>query len=431
MEYLSRPAYEREIERTRDRRMAWFREARFGMFIHYGLYSQLGRNEWVQTLENIPRDEYAELAKSFAPKPGCCREWAAQAKSAGMKYMVLTTRHHEGFSLWNSKVNPFNSYNACGRDIVAEFVDACREFGLKIGFYSSLMDWHHEDGWRCAFDTEARRRFTKYIEDLNTELLTNYGKIDILWYDVSRPMESWEGWDSLERNQRMRALQPDIIINNRSKLAEDIGTPEGHVTAEARDWEACMTFNDISWGYIDEKQAEPYAYTAPRILKMLNTASNGGGNLLLNIGPAPDGSVPNDARVPLNAVGEWLKRNGEAVYPVRRPQNSVPGNGVCATTQSPDGRCVYLWNWIWPTAGTMGLGGYIDAPEKIELLDGTPIDFEHKGHRVILKNLPGEAPDPLGVTIIKMSFKEPPRTKRFSYYPQLTGGEDFSPEGKI
>ena len=139
--------------------MAWWREARFGMFIHYGLYSQLGRNEWVQLHENIPRDEYARLADTFRPREGICREWASQAKAAGMKYMVLTTRHHEGFSLWNSKVNQYNSFNACGRDIVAEFVDACREFGLGIGFYSSLMDWHHEDGYKCAYDTAARRRF--------------------------------------------------------------------------------------------------------------------------------------------------------------------------------------------------------------------------------------------------------------------------------
>jgi alpha-L-fucosidase len=194
-----------------------------------------------------------------------------------MKYMVLTTRHHEGFSLWDSKVNPYNSVNyGPKRDIVKEFVDACREFDLKIGFYSSLMDWHHEDGWKCAFDTEARRRFNKYIRDLNTELLTQYGKIDILWYDVSRPMESWEGWDSLELNQYLRTLQPEILINDRSKLDEDFGTPEEHIKASDRDWEACMTFNGISWGYLDSKQAQPYSYNAPRILKMLNTCASGG-----------------------------------------------------------------------------------------------------------------------------------------------------------
>jgi alpha-L-fucosidase len=141
-------------------------------------------------------------------------------------------------------------------------MDACREFGLRMGFYSSLMDWHHPDGWRCAFDTQARARFTSFIRESNRELMTQYGKIDILWYDVARPMESWEGWDSLELNQMVRELQPDILINNRSRLDEDFGTPEGRVAAMDRDWEACMTFNDISWGYVDSAQAAPYSYNA-------------------------------------------------------------------------------------------------------------------------------------------------------------------------
>lgn len=427
---MSKTAYENRCRETRDARMAWWREARFGMFIHYGLYSILGRNEWAQAEENIPKEEYAKLAEKFAPREGICREWAKQAKAAGMKYMVLTTRHHEGFSLWNSKVNPFNSYNACGRDIVAEFVEACREYGLGIGFYSSLMDWHHEDGYRCAYDSAARRRFLDYIEALNTELLTNYGKIDILWYDVSCPMESWEGWNSLERNQRLRALQPDIIINNRSLLPEDIGTPEGHLTAESNDWEACMTFNDISWGYVDENQALPYAYTSQRILKMINTVARDGGNLLLNIGPAPDGSVPKDAVKPLNEVGQWLLRNGEAAYSVRSARKGgydyAEANGLGRTTQSANGKTVYMWHWIWPAGGTMGYGGYLDAPEEVTLMDGTPVDFEHKGQRIIVKNLPEKSPDPLGVTIIKMKFSNPPRFRRYSYYPQLNGGYDWA-----
>jgi len=179
---LSKADYLNEIAQSRDRRMAWWREARFGMFIHYGLYSQIGRNEWAMVLENMPIPEYEKLAATFAPKKGAPREWAKLAQRAGMKYMVMTTRHHEGFSLWDSKANPYNSVNyGPKRDIVREFVDACREFDLRIGFYSSLMDWHHPDGWRCAFDSAARQRFNRYIEALNTELLTQYGKIDILW----------------------------------------------------------------------------------------------------------------------------------------------------------------------------------------------------------------------------------------------------------
>ena len=426
---MSRPEYEEWTASTRDQRMDWWREARFGVFIHYGLYSQLGRNEWVQVKENIPVDEYAQLADTFCPKPGAPREWA---RLAGAKYMVMTTRHHEGFSLWDSKVNPFNSVNyGPHRDIVREFVDACREFDLKIGFYSSLMDWHHPDGWKCAFDTDARRRFTDYIEALNTELLTQYGKIDILWYDVSAPMESWEGWDSLVRNQHLRKLQPDIIINDRSKLAEDFGTPEGHVTVQSRDWEACMTFNDISWGYVDEKQALPYAYTAPRILKMLNTCARDGGNLLLNIGPKPDGSVPADAIEPLTEVGKWLERNGECAYGKKTRRRSL-SNGICGHSVSGDGKTVYLWNWIWPDKGTMGLGGYVTAPKRVYMLaDGKKVDFEHKGQRIILKNLPEKAPDPTGVSVICMEFDEVPEHHPMSYYPQLHNGRDWAGENKI
>lgn len=417
---------------TRDRRMAWWREARFGMFVHYGLYSVLGRHEWAQVNENIPIDEYGKLADSFNPKPGAAREWAKLAKAAGMKYMVLTTRHHEGFSLWDSKVNPFNAANyGPKRDLVREFVDACREFDLRIGFYTSLMDWRHPDGWRCAFDAQARRRFLDYIEALNTELLTNYGKIDVLWYDVARPMTHWEGWDSLARNQRMRKLQPDIIINNRSILPEDFGTPEGHVTAEDRDWEACMTFNDLSWGYLDEQQALPYAYTPQRILKMLSVCARGGGNLLLNIGPKPDGSVPADAIQPLQKVGEWLRENGDAVYgPLVRQGNDrlrqrFGGNGLSAASMK--GNTVYLWCWIWPEGGEMGIGGYDRAPQRVYLLkDGSPVAFEHRGQRILLKGLPEQSPDQSNnVGVIAMEFDEAPGYRFASYYPQLYVGQDI------
>ncbi len=430
MKLLSKAAYEEATARTRDERMAWWRSARFGMFIHYGLYSQIGRNEWLMTLENDPIPEYERLADTFAPKPGAPREWAKLAKAAGMKYMVLTTRHHEGFSLWDSKANPYNSVNfGPKRDIVREFVDACRESGLRIGFYSSLMDWHHPDGWRCAFDSQARARFNQYILDLNTELLTNYGKIDILWYDVSLPMESWEGWNSVEMNQKLRALQPDLIINNRSRLDEDFGTPEEHITADTRDWEACMTFNGISWGYVDSRQAAAYSYNAQQIIKMLARCVAGGGNLLLNVGPAPDGSVPGEVVEPLSTVGRWLQQNGAAVYGLRPTPRRGGGNGVCASVTS--GNKVYLWNWIWPTTGGMGIGGYACAPKAVRYVNGGgPIDFEHKGQRILLKNLPLTPPpdSAAGITVIELEFDKEPEYCFASYYPQLHGGREVTSE---
>ena len=424
---LSKPQYEEQIAATRDNRMEWWREARFGMFIHYGLFSQVGRNEWVMACENVPPQEYEKLADTFSPKEGCCREWAKLAKEAGCKYMVMTTRHHEGFSLWNSKANPYNSVNyGPHRDIVKEFVEACREFDLKIGFYSTCMEWHHPDSGICAYDTEARRRYTQFLKDINTELLTQYGKIDILWYDVPAPMESWEGWDSLERNQFLRSLQPDIIINDRSRLDEDFGTPEEHITPSERDWEACMTFNGISWGYVDSDQALPYSYTPQRIVSMLQTCCERGGNLLLNVGPKPDGSIPYEVIDPLKKVGEWLKVNGEAVYGKLNKTygNEYQLNGV--SRPSSKGNTIYMWNKIWaPYNGKMALGGLFDAPKKISFMDGTPIKFEMKGDRIFLYDLPEENPDPiLNIPLIKLEFDFKPRHRFASYFPQLHGGRD-------
>ena len=430
MSNLSRYEYEKMTAETRDERMAWFREARFGIFIHYGLYSELGTGEWSQANENYTVSEYEKLAEKFAPKEGCAREWCETAKKAGAKYVVLTTRHHEGFSLWDSKANPYNSMNFCGRDIVREFVDACREFDLKIGLYSSLMDWHHPDSWKCANDPEARARFLDYIEALNTELLTDYGKIDILWYDVSCPMENAQSWDSVNRNSRLRSLQPHIIINNRSALPEDFATPEQAIRAEAdRDWESCMTLTRLAWGYVDDEQAKPFAASSKQIVRDIHLCTCGGGNLLLNISPMPDGSVTEDTKERLTKVGDWLKVNGQAAYGKKFRTGPVySANTLTAVSGDADAKTFYLWNWVWPKNGTLRFGGYMDAPKKISYLaTGEEIDFETDGHRIILKGLPAEVPDKiLGVTVLKMEFDEKPRHIFRSYYPQMHSGTDFS-----
>lgn len=429
MTYISRKEYEDQIAKTRDERMAWWREARFGMFIHYGLYSELGTGEWSQANQNYTVAEYETLAKSFSPKEGCAREWCALAKRMGAKYAVLTTRHHDGFSLWDSKVNPYNSYRYCGRDIVREFVEACREYGLKIGLYSSLMDWHHPDSWRCAHDPEARARFLQYIEDLNTELLTNYGKIDILWYDVSCPMESAEGWNSVARNARLRAYQPHIIINNRSVLSEDFGTPEEKIMAEGGDWETCMTLTQLAWGYVDAEQAVPFMMTPKAIVRKLHLCTCGGGNFLLNVGPMPDGSIDKYTDETLTKVGDWLAVNGAAAYGRKFRTGPVySANTLTAVSADIDCKTFYLWNWVWPKNGELMFGGYMDAPKRITYLaTGEEIEFTHDGHRIFLKNLPKEVPDQLlGVTVLKMEFDEKPRHKFRSYYPQMWQGTDLS-----
>ena len=198
---MDKEKYLRWVASTRERRMRWWKEARFGMFIHWGLYSQLGRHEWVMNRERIPLEEYEKLADTWKPKERPAREWARLAKEAGMKYMVMTTKHHEGFCLWDTKQTDYNAVKrGPGRDLVCEFVDACHEFGLKVGFYYSLMDWHHPDGARCAKDEVARRRFLDFTQGCVRELCSNYGKIDILWYDVSWPLEDADRWERVSRN---------------------------------------------------------------------------------------------------------------------------------------------------------------------------------------------------------------------------------------
>src|SRR3954465_2942124 len=210
----------------RTRRMQWWHAAKFGMFIHWGLYSVLGRHEWVMENEGIPAQEYEKIAKQFKPKPNAARDWARLAKATGQKYMVMTTKHHEGFCHFNTVTTDYcATKQGPDRDLVREYVDAARAEGLRVGFYYSLMDWHHPDGLTAKDDPAARRRFVDYIHGQIRELLTNYGKIDILWYDVAVPLDA-EGWESEKMNQMVFQLQPEIIVNNRNKLDGDFTTPE-------------------------------------------------------------------------------------------------------------------------------------------------------------------------------------------------------------
>jgi len=422
MQLKSKAEYEPEVSRSREQRMRWWQEARYGMFVHWGLYALIGRNEWVHAIEAIPMDEYEKLIKRFKPKPRAAREWAKLAKAAGMKYMVMTTKHHEGFCLWNSRQTDFNAMTACGRDLVQEYVDACREQGIKIGFYYSLMDWHHPDGARCAYDPAARRRFLDFTQGCVRELMTNYGKVDILWYDVPLPFQHHEGWESLALNQMVRNLQPQILINDRARLPEDFSTPEGEVkAAEAgRGWEACMTFNDVSWGYMPS--AAPDAHTPRAILKMLGTACRGAGNLLINIGPAPDGSVPEDAVAPLTTVGKWLRVNGEAVYGKLDRAEGSWGCTACGGF-SRKGKTLYWWCRCWP-GKTVTLGGFQSKLKSVRMVaGGRRIPFKQAGNRVFLSNMPGASPDKMaGYTVIALEFAEPPVHRDWTETPALTAG---------
>lgn len=396
---------------TRAKRMRWWKDARFGMFIHWGLYSQIGRHEWVMNREQWSLEEYEPLADTWEVKERPAREWAKLAKEAGMKYMVMTTKHHEGFCLWDTKQTDYNSVkHGPKRDLVQEFVEACREFDLKIGFYYSLMDWHHPDGSACYFDEDARRRFLDFTQGCVKELMTQYGHIDILWYDVSRPLESPELWESEKMNTMVREIQPHIIINNRSQLPEDFGTPEEHITAaeDDREWEACMTFNG-SWGYMPAAPDEDW-HSSREVVKMLNKVAMGSGNLLLNIGPAPDGSVPPLAYKRLEPVGKWLQTYGEAVYGEVDALSRGNLPWMAMGSWSRKSNTAYYWAQRWP-GKEIRIGNLLTTIKKATLLcNGQDIPFEQNDKYVIFKDLPEKNPDEIvGITILKLECEEPLR----------------------
>jgi alpha-L-fucosidase len=391
----------------RARRLRWWREAKFGMFIHWGLYSALGRHEWVMENEAIPIKEYEQLADRFNPQPNAARAWAALAKRAGMKYMVMTTKHHEGFCHFDSKLTDYCApKRAARRDLVREYVDAAGAEGLRVGFYYSLMDWHHPDGARCENDEAARRRFVDYIHGQIRELLTNYGKIDILWYDVSWPLDV-KGWEAERMNQMVFQLQPDIIVNNRNKLQGDFSTPEQRIQAEQGDraWESCMTMNG-SWGY----QAADDSWKSPKeIVNNLITCARDGGNYLLNIGPKPDGSIPEQSVEILTAVGAWVARNGQAIYGTDRCQLSR-SNYANFTRK---GNTLFVHVRYWP-GDTVVVGGLRTKVLGAKLVaTGAPIKVEQDEYRARFVGLPAKAPDSPCTTIAVECDGEPKQDSMF------------------
>jgi alpha-L-fucosidase len=378
-------------EDDRARRMKWWHEARFGMFIHWGVYSVIGRHEWVMEQEGIPVAEYQEYAKQFHPKPNAARDWAKLAKAAGQKYMVMTTKHHEGFCNFSTKLTDYNAVKqGPGRDLVAEYVEAARAEGLRVGFYYSLMDWHHPDGARCATDEAARRRFVDYTHGLIHELMSNYGKIDVLWYDVAWPLNA-AGWESEKMNKMVFELQPEIIVNNRNKLEGDFATPEQRIQADKRAWESCMTMND-SWGFqrADDNWKSPKA-----VVRNLITCAHDTGNYLLNIGPKPDGSIPEDSVRILTAVGKWMEKNGETIY---QSETCQPHRSNYAEF-SRKGNTLYMHVHFWP-GSTVSLGGLTNQVKSVHLVaTGKPVTLEQDKFRVRFTGLPEKAPDEPVTTI--------------------------------
>ena len=377
----------------RARRMQWWHAAKFGMFVHWGLYSGLGRHEWAIDIEGIPVAEYERLAKQFVPKPNAARAWARLAKQAGQKYMVMTTKHLEGFCLFNTKYTNYCApKQACGRDLVREFVEAARKEGLGVGFYYCLWDEHHPDGTRCAQDEVARKRFVEYTHGQIRELCTNYGKIDVLWYDAPWPLDA-KGYESEKMNKMVFELQPDIIVNNRNDLPGDFSTPEQEIRAEkgGRAWESCMTMND-SWGYHKADDA----WKSPKtIVRNLITCAKGGGNYLLNIGPKADGSIPEESVRILTAVGKWMEKNGPTIYQAEPFQ----GGWHTYANYTRKGNTLYVHVHFWP-GSTVTVAGLRTKVKSARLFaTGQPVDFKQEEFRVQFTGLPERAPDELATVI--------------------------------
>jgi alpha-L-fucosidase len=386
---------------TRAQRMQWWHAAKFGMFIHWGVYSTIERHEWVMENEAIPIEQYMAHAKTFKPKPNAARAWAKLARETGQKYMVMTSKHHEGFCNFNTDRTPYCApRHGPGRDLVHEYVEAARAEGMRVGFYYSLMDWHHPDGARCATDEDARKRFVEYTHGLIQDIMSNYGKIDVLWYDVDWPLTA-EQWESERMNEMVFKLQPDIIVNNRNGLPGDFSTPEQEVNpAETgRAWETCMTLND-SWGY----QAADDAWKSPKtVIRNLVECVRDGGNYLLNIGPMPDGSIPEPSVRIFSEVGQWMRRNGHTIYE----------SGICRVRSSNyatftrTGNTLYMHVYFWP-GDYVAISGLQTGVKSARLLvNDQDVKFTQDKFQVKLSGLPVAAPDHPVTTIALECESEP------------------------
>ena len=416
---------------------AWFTRDRFGMFIHWGLYALPARHEWVKTRERMTDADYDRYFRRFDPDLFDPRDWARQAKAAGMRYAVLTAKHHDGFCLFDSQYTDYKATNTpAGRDLVREFTDAFRAEGLRVGLYYSLLDWHHPDftidvhhprrddpDARAQNEGRSMALYCEYVRNQVRELLTGYGKIDVLWFDFSYPEQcgtgdkAWmkgkgaEDWEAEKLIALVRSLQPGILIDNRTGIEQDIWTPEQYQlgdwlrhpeTGERLVWEACQTFSG-SWGYYRDETS----WKSPgQLIRMLVNTVSAGGNLLMNVGPTARGCFDRRACKALTVFADWMKYNSRSIYgcTMAEPDLLAACPRDCRMTQSQDGTRLYLHLFAYPFAHLelRGLAGRVEYAQF--LADGSELRFtegraEHfslgaaEGEDLLVIELPVQKPD--------------------------------------
>lgn len=431
--------YQPGVETTeeKDTRMEWWRDARFGMFIHWGLYAvpagewNGGTNhaEWIRTTAQIPLETYDEFLPQFNPVKFDAIEWVRMAKAAGMKYITITSKHHDGFCLYDSRHTDFDVMSSpFKRDIMKELADACHDADIKICWYHSIMDWHHPDyiprrGWEKD-RTEDGADFDNYVEYMKKqlkELLTNYGPIGVLWFDGEWE-NTWNNDYGEEIYNYVRSLQPDIIINNRvgasragmegmtqeGGFAGDFGTPEQTIPATGLsgvDWETCMTMNG-HWGY---NAVDKDFKSSKDLLQKLADIASKGGNFLLNVGPTAEGLFPQESIDRLAAMGKWMDKNGEAIYGTNASPFKSLDWGRCTQKSLEGGTRLYLHVFDWPENGKLvipSLGSQsirsfiLTDPNQDELVISRDRD-------AVIIDLPSDAPDQYNSIVILDIVGEP------------------------